>query len=558
MSEGRLHSKKFFEAKTRDDIAELLGIKEKSLRYFLYKRRPENMYKTFEVKKKSGASRKISAPQKELKQIQRKLTSVLSEIYEPKACAYGFIENKNILGNANRHTGRKSVLNIDLKDFFTQIHFGRIRGMLMQKPYSLGDEAATTIAQIACLNGVLPQGAPSSPILSNMICVPLDNNLMRLAKQTGCTYTRYADDITFSTYKKDFPADLAYVENGSVHLGKKLAAAFKNQSFNINPEKITFRSNYVRQEVTGLTVNVFPNVRRSYSKQLRAILHHCDKNGVYSAAQEYIHKGYCKNSDIVCIVDDPQKQDVIECWFQKVLVGKTNYIKQIKGEKSLTFLSFAKKINALFESEIFNITELDRLNAIALNSTFILEYDTDDAYVQGSGFSLAGYGLVTNYHVTENGEFFKVYKPYQTEHCAIIKKELNESMSDKNIDYAFYDISSSVQSHPLALGDSTKLRIGDSIIAIGYPNYSKGDSPYIQECKITSIKNYLGAKLYTISGRIVHGASGGVVLDDNYNVVGIIKGGIASMEESDTSENQGFIPIHLVISDLKKDTDILN
>ncbi|WP_312354665.1 reverse transcriptase domain-containing protein, partial [Aminipila sp.] len=192
---------KFLLAKTREDIADLLGIKEKSLRYFLFKKRPENMYHTFEIPKRNGEQRKISAPCQELKQIQKKLANLLSCVYVPKMCAYGFLNDKNIVGNASQHINRNIVLNIDLKDFFTQIHFGRIRGMLMKEPYAIGEEAATTIAQIACLNGVLPQGAPSSPILTNMICAPMDNNLMRLAKKTGCTYTRYADDITFSTHR---------------------------------------------------------------------------------------------------------------------------------------------------------------------------------------------------------------------------------------------------------------------------------------------------------------------------------------------------------------------
>ncbi len=173
----------FLKLKTREDVATILGISEKSLRYFLYKRRPENMYHTFKIPKKDGTTREISAPDKELREIQRKLSSVLSAVYEPKVCAYGFINEKNNVGNAKQHTKKRLVFNIDLKDFFSQIHFGRVRGMLMNAPYSLPNEAATTIAQIACYNRQLPQGAPSSPVITNMICVPLDNSLMRLAKK---------------------------------------------------------------------------------------------------------------------------------------------------------------------------------------------------------------------------------------------------------------------------------------------------------------------------------------------------------------------------------------
>ena len=112
--------------KTREDVANILGIKEKSLRYFLYKKRPENMYYSFEVPKKGGTKRKISAPEAQLKEIQRKLNEVLSVIYKPKVCAYGFISGKSILENASQHVNRRVVLNVDLKDFFAQIHFGRV------------------------------------------------------------------------------------------------------------------------------------------------------------------------------------------------------------------------------------------------------------------------------------------------------------------------------------------------------------------------------------------------------------------------------------------------
>ena len=146
--------KAFLELKTREDVATILGIRERSLRYFLFKRRPERLYKTFTIKKRNGTERQISAPCREWKTIQRKLADVLSCVYTPKVCAYGFIPGKSIVGNATQHTKRNLVLNIDLQDFFTQIHFGRIRGMLMKPPYSIGEEAATTIAQIACVNRV--------------------------------------------------------------------------------------------------------------------------------------------------------------------------------------------------------------------------------------------------------------------------------------------------------------------------------------------------------------------------------------------------------------------
>ena len=125
-------------------------------------------------------------------------------VYKTKPAAHGFVLDKNVATNAKGHVKKKYVFNIDLENFFDQIHFGRVRGMLMKPPYNLGEEAALVISQIACYKGKLPQGAPTSPILTNMVCAPLDTQLTKLAKKYNLQYSRYADDITFSTYKADF------------------------------------------------------------------------------------------------------------------------------------------------------------------------------------------------------------------------------------------------------------------------------------------------------------------------------------------------------------------
>ena len=544
----------FLKLETREDVASILGISERSLRYFLYKKRPENMYHSFKIAKKDGTTRENSAPDKALKEIQRKLADVLSAVYDPKVCTYGFIDEKNIVGNAEQHTKKRLVFNIDLKDFFSQIHFGRVRGMLMHEPYSLTDEAATTIAQIACFNGRLPQGAPSSPIITNMICIPLDNALMRLAKSTGCVYTRYADDITFSTYKHAFDKSLVYVNNEEVIIGDKLASILEKHSFAVNPKKITLRSRARRQEVTGLTVNEFPNLRRYYVKQLRAIIHSCEKFGVLAAAKVYVKKGLCKNPNICGIIDAPGSENTVIEWFKLVLVGKVHYIKQVKGARSLTYLSFAQKVNALFKETIFDLTELYRFENTIKNSTFILQYSEGENFVQGSAFYLPSIGLVTNYHVTEDGNFFNVFnvETYEEKPLGKIGKTLNEISSDKTIDYAVYNPHLPINNElTFMCGDSRKVKIGDQVTIIGYPNHQKGNSPYIQPCTITSEKYFQGAPFFTVSGRVVHGASGGIVLNSEHEAIGIIKGGIVSLADDTDNENQGFIPLHLVFDHMK-------
>ncbi|MFM7372884.1 MAG: reverse transcriptase domain-containing protein, partial [Sphaerospermopsis kisseleviana] len=106
--------------------------------------------------------------------------------------------------NAKNHCNKKFVLNLDIKDFFPTITQQRIRGVMMSPPYNLPSQIATTISHICCYEGKLPQGAPTSPIISNIVCAKLDSELRLLAKQNKCFYTRYADDITFSTIVKNF------------------------------------------------------------------------------------------------------------------------------------------------------------------------------------------------------------------------------------------------------------------------------------------------------------------------------------------------------------------
>ena len=108
---------------------------------------------------------------------------------------------------------QRIVGNIDLLEFFPSIHLGRIVKALQQRPYSLGEDAAVVVGQICCDDtGVLPQGAPSSPILSNIICRGLDDQLQEVARRHGCRYTRYADDITISTSRPSLPTEVLSID----------------------------------------------------------------------------------------------------------------------------------------------------------------------------------------------------------------------------------------------------------------------------------------------------------------------------------------------------------
>jgi RNA-directed DNA polymerase len=280
-------------ATSRAHLASILGIKLQDLTYLLYKKPEDKKYTSFEITKKSGGKRKISAPIDSLKSLQRKTSEILQECISEieintkkiNHASHGFRLDKSILTNASKHKNRRYVFNIDLEDFFPSITFPRIRGFLISdKNFSLNPIVATTIAQIACMESKLPQGSPCSPIISNLIAGILDVHLARLASANGCTYTRYADDITFSTNKKEFPAAIATSSGENTHnwiLGKQLAGLIKKSGFSVNVSKTRMQYRTSRQQVTGLVVNKKISAPQEYRHQVRAYVNSLVRRGFY-------------------------------------------------------------------------------------------------------------------------------------------------------------------------------------------------------------------------------------------------------------------------------------
>ena len=280
--------------KTPQDVAHLLEIKYSDLVYLIYRKKPETNYTTFQIKKRSGGFRDICAPISTLKILQRKLNHVLQLIYKPRPCVHGFTRDRSIVTNAQTHIRKNHVLNLDIKDFFPSIHFGRVRGMFLAKPYEVPEKPATVLAQICCFDSI-PQGAPTSPVISNMICSKLDGELQRLAQRFHCTYTRYADDITFSSTTPKFPKPLAIETTSGIELGGVLKKCIESNGFHIHEGKVRLQKPDRRQEVTGITVNDLPNVNRRFIRQLRAMIHAWKKYGYENAEREY-HEKYCRKT----------------------------------------------------------------------------------------------------------------------------------------------------------------------------------------------------------------------------------------------------------------------
>jgi RNA-directed DNA polymerase len=282
-----------------NDVAKLLGFKPIALSQILYVQPISSKYHSFTIPKRSGGTRGISAPRKGLKLLQRRLADLLQtcivelnqireESDEPilrHQLAHGFTKDHSILTNARPHRNKRYVFNIDLEDFFGSIHFGRVQGFFLKdKSFLLKPKTALVLAQIACFEKKLPQGSPCSPIISNLIAHILDIHLVRLASRWGCTYTRYADDLTFSTNRKEFPARIATRSHSASHewtAGSDLVRIIRHSGFRVNQAKTRMQYLDSRQEVTGLVVNHRINVPSDYRRKVRAMAHNLFRTGKY-------------------------------------------------------------------------------------------------------------------------------------------------------------------------------------------------------------------------------------------------------------------------------------
>ena len=274
--------------KTIYDLADLLGFKTSALSYILFKLPDEHKYKCFTIPKRSGGTRSISAPVPHLMLLQKKISILLNDCLAEiegklSSPAHGFKPGRSIFTNAAHHRGRRYVLNLDLKDFFPSIHFGRIAGYFEKsRDFGLEPKTARILANILCHKSSLPQGAPSSPVVSNLLARMLDIHLARLAKRNRLTYTRYADDVTFSTNLKVFPETVAkQVSEHLWELGPELMSTIGSCGFSINDLKTRMQYRSSRQEVTGLVVNDKISVPVEYRRWVRAAVLRLVKTGAY-------------------------------------------------------------------------------------------------------------------------------------------------------------------------------------------------------------------------------------------------------------------------------------
>jgi len=286
---------KLQKATSLSEFAALVGYKPKALSYILYGMPDQDKYREFQIPKRNGGQRVIKAPEKRLKRLQRRLADILDKCFEEsyvlskhkKSLSHGFRHNHSIITNALNHRNKRYVFTIDLEDFFPSVNFGRVYGFFIKNThFKLDKKTATIIAQIACHNNELPQGSPCSPVISNFIGHLLDIRMVNLAKKTKCTYSRYADDLTFSTNNKKFPEEIAVcVGENNWEPGEILREKIEKVGFKINVKKTTMQYKTSRQVTTGLIVNKKINIKKEFYKRARSMCHELfTKNEFYTGA----------------------------------------------------------------------------------------------------------------------------------------------------------------------------------------------------------------------------------------------------------------------------------
>ena len=231
----------------------------------------KSSYHRFPIAKGNGRKRWIEAPNRKLKHLQKKLLELLYK-NQPHTTAHGFVPGRSIVTNAQPHVGKKWVINYDITDFFPSTKESMVATVLTKNEQLTGAELKILL-RLTCLNGCLPQGAPTSPHLANLAFWDADVALCDYAQKHALTYTRYADDLTFSGN--------TYPEGITNFVSKTL----KLLGYDLAYHKTKFLGQHKRQMVTGLVVNEKVNLARPLRKKIRAILHDSSKVGFRTAIE---------------------------------------------------------------------------------------------------------------------------------------------------------------------------------------------------------------------------------------------------------------------------------
>lgn len=495
---------------TFHDLAALFGTSNERLKFHLYSsRRPG--YRQFKIRKAAGGSRAIAAPPSVLRGFQRKLLSCITAIVAPKANVHGFTAHRSVKTNAANHIASTVVLNLDLLNFFPSITFGRVYGMFKKHPFNFSHGIASVLAHMCCLDKLLPQGAPTSPAISNLICRGLDKDLSKLARLNHCQYSRYCDDLTFSTKRAAFSsAIVTSAEPRAIPiLGSALLDAITRNGFTVNDRKTRCRWRTERQEVTGLTTNEKTNVARGFVRKIRAILHDAETRGVDEANERF------RTLDGKDRIGPPPH-------VSRHVLGKLAYLSMVRGAEDPIYLRLAiraRKAFGMLTSPVLII------GSAALTPEFIerclwilLGFDAGgDIRVQGTAFTLRGVGVVTALH-----NFEEACPRYELRLAAdsSVAYPVEAVRSKDGVDLAIL-----TSPAPLLAGlvrATSTSQMAESVTLAGFPVWhSPGDGLFVTPASITQVKTAGSSQYVLIDKDIRGGNSGGPLLSAGGEVIGI-------------------------------------
>lgn len=553
----------------------VLGVPYDYVQKILY---PSPPYKSFLMAKRSGGFRLIREPRRRLKVLQEK---VLAYLYEragtPKPCAHAFIKKRSIVSNARKHLERRPtfVLNLDLEAFFPSINFYRVRGVLEKAPFGFSHQVATVLAQMCVVGNELPQGAPTSPFLSNQVCRSLDRDLMALAKRHQATYTRYADDITFSFTRASaaaLPANICTFDSGQVTLGNELIGVIGRHNFKINPVKTRMSTRRRRMEVTGIVINEFPNVKRSFIDRIRGALHAWEKYG-YDAAQAKWEERVSQGASLAYEKRPWKRQTRTGSTpaLKNVLWGKLLYVRMVRGADDAIYTRLAERYNRMVEAEramdenfrastlpvemiVRNVDDVAR-------AVFVLNWSGDFHPPEGGTGMMGGQGtlfayrrhnrLVTCQHVlvgdtvitreeegksgpveTATDYTADVTSPHLTLREMVATNPVTGSEwplrvlhMDRHRDLALMEFVGEPPEHRHFSGMDAPITTHAPGHLIGFPNWSAGRRVNVEPAVVTNRYPRSALQRFEISTLIRKGNSGGPMVDELFRVAGVAQQG---------------------------------
>lgn len=278
--------------------------------------------------------RLIHVPSRDLKNVQKIFKHYLEQKYIPNICVHGYIKGKSFITNAEKHVNNKNIFKIDVKNFYESIDKELITNALLKSPFDLSNEIIDLICKSTCYQNniskhVLMQGSSCSPIISNIVFSQLDSKIMEISALLNLNYTRYADDLTFSS--NDSPI---FNEKHKFNIFYKyIVDLLKTSNFKLSSSKTIKSNNNDRQLVTGLIVNIKKNVTKAYLNEIKMFLYYWEEYG-YKKANNFYNKDYPKaTTELYYFLD-----------------GKIKLVRQVKGKDDKVVIKLFKRLNLLVKN----------------------------------------------------------------------------------------------------------------------------------------------------------------------------------------------------------------